>query len=154
MLRKWMNMLGVAMAAVIAAFTFVVPMQVQAEEVWVHTHTYRWDIEVEPTDSTDGEMVYRCSTCGEVKYRLPISAYGKFMVDTEKAVEKTAGGSTVVIDAVPDRMKRDNEGWMSLHRSVYDLISARPDVTAVIDYRYKGDDYEITIPGGSDFSDL
>ena len=39
--------------------------------------------------------------------------------------------------------------YYSFHRSVYEALAQRPDVTLIIDYKYKGKAYELTIPAGA-----
>ncbi|MBO6240234.1 MAG: hypothetical protein J6O61_05260 [Butyrivibrio sp.] len=39
--------------------------------------------------------------------------------------------------------------YYSFHRSVYEALAQRPDVTLIVDYKYKGKAYELTIPAGA-----
>ncbi len=48
----------------------------------------------------------------------------------------------------------DTNCWVSFHKSVYMAISARPDLTVTINYRYQGKYYTVTIPAGADVMSL
>ncbi|MBR0172113.1 MAG: putative Ig domain-containing protein, partial [Lachnospiraceae bacterium] len=43
-----------------------------------HSHHYEWVTLREADEHNDGEMVYRCRDCGDVLYRVPMTAYYVF----------------------------------------------------------------------------
>lgn len=112
-----------------------------------HTHNMVWDIVQEATEEADGEIQYRCTECGYVEYTQPLSSFAVYNYNIAKQITNAAADGTVTVDA----RKR---GWISYAPSVLIALRDRPDVTLVTDYRYKGKDYEMTIPAGADLSPL
>ncbi len=111
----------------------------------VHVHEFTWDTTT-GNATTDGEMSYRCQACGAVKYRVPISAYYYFNIETADQIRNASSNATVTVDA---------HSFISFHDMVRDALNARPDVTLVVDYQYEQQKYEMTVaPGESRSSDL
>lgn len=48
----------------------------------------------------------------------------------------------------------DTNCWVSFHKSIYMAITARPDLTVTINYKYQGKFYTVTIPAGADVMSL
>jgi hypothetical protein len=100
-----------------------------------------WETTKEATATDDGEIAYRCPDCGYVEQRLPVSGYTVFIANACRSIKDAKANATVKITT--DR-------WMSFHRSVIEQLAKRPDVTVDLTYRYKGKNYGITIPAGTD----
>ena len=118
-----------------------------SEEEKAHTHHYVWET-VEATEENDGELRYVCDVCGAVQTRVPITAYYVFNKNTTEKIRKAGQGTTVKIET---------SKWISFHKMVIEALTERPDVTLEISFlseEYKGDRYVITIPAGSDLSNL
>ncbi len=63
----------------------------------------------------------------------------------EQKIKTAEKNGTVVITT---------RSWVSFHKSVLNALQARPDVTVIINYRYAGKYYTVTIPAGADVSAL
>lgn len=111
------------------------------------THEYEWETERDATDISNGEEVYRCKYCGDIKERMemPNSAYAKFNKDAIRAIDKAPVNGTVTLKT---------DMWVSFYAAVIDTLKSRPDVTVVLNYFYKGTRYTMTIPAGADLSAL
>lgn len=103
-------------------------------------HVYEWEVYKKATATTDGIMRYRCKYCGDVDYEVPVTAYYTFNKETQESIKNAAQGATVKITTPI---------FISFHEMVKDALIDRPDVTLVVDYRYQGQSYEMTIPAGS-----
>ncbi len=98
----------------------------------------------EPDAHNDGEEICVCEGCGQVLYRVPLSAYGPFQKVTAEKIRNAAQGATVEITT---------SRWISFHRSVMEALAARPDVTLTISFldgEYRGNRRIVTIPAGYD----
>lgn len=104
-----------------------------------------WVVTREATAESDGEKQYKCNSCGYVEYTVTVPAFGAYTEETEDSIADAAQGATVTIDAA-------KKGWISMAPSTVRAIAARPDVTVVVDYKYEGVNYEMTIPAGADLS--
>lgn len=108
-----------------------------------HNHSYEWE-EVRPaTENDDGEMVYKCE-CGDVLYRVPISAYYVFNKNTAEKIKNAQQGATIKIET---------SKWISFHKMVMQALADRPDVSlevSFLDGEYKGNRVSFTIPAGTD----
>lgn len=111
------------------------------------SHEYEWVTERDATTITNGEEVYRCRYCGDVKERMEManSAYAKFNKDAIQAIDKAPANGTVTLKT---------DMWVSFYASVIDTLKNRPDVTLVLNYFYKGTRYTMTVPAGADLSVL
>lgn len=108
-------------------------------------HDFVWKPETEATATENARMVYECMYCGKVRERMDVanSAYAKFNRDAVTAIDKAAPGAAVTISTPL---------WISFHRSVIEVLKERPDVTVILNYRFKGERYTLTIPSGADLS--
>lgn len=111
------------------------------------SHEYEWVSEREATQIANGEEIYQCKYCGDVKERMEManSAYAKFNKDAISAIDKAQVNGTVTLKT---------DMWVSFYASVIDTLKARPDVTLVVNYFYQGVRYTMTIPAGADLSAL
>lgn len=110
-------------------------------------HEYEWVSEREATQISNGEEIYQCKYCGDVKERMEManSAYAKFNKDAISAIDKAQANGTVTLKT---------DMWVSFYASVIDTLKTRPDVTLVVNYFYQGVRYTMTIPAGADLSAL
>lgn len=100
----------------------------------------------EATPTSDGILAYQCSLCGEVFNYVEVSnsAYAAFLKEAAALILNT-GNCEVNIST--DR-------WMSFDKNVFEAIKCRPDVTVIVDYQYRGERYQVTIPAGTDVDKL
>lgn len=113
-----------------------------------HTHNYEWQESRAATEDADGEMIYVCTICGDVKYRETISAYNIFNVAVMEKIRKAGQGATVVVDT---------DKWISFHHMIIDTLAEHPDVTLKINFLsegHKGIPYTVTIPAHADYVSL
>ncbi|MBQ9512538.1 MAG: hypothetical protein IJR58_05040 [Lachnospiraceae bacterium] len=103
-----------------------------------------WETVYEADAHNDGEMVCRCDSCGEVLYRIPVSAYGVFSKTTMQKIMDAPQGATVEVKT---------SRWISFHKMVMQALANRPDVTlkvSFLDGEYRGNRMTFTIPAGYD----
>lgn len=127
-------------------FDFVIPTDSESgsDNVSICDHDYEWEIEREPTEIKDGEVDLRCTKCGEVKARQPLSSYAYFIkVSTEK-ISKAPAGSTVLISS---------KIWNSFPKSFFEELSSKQDIKVIMDFMYNHGDYEATI-SSSEVNDI
>lgn len=110
-----------------------------------HNHNYEWKVETEPTETTDGESVYKCIYCGHIDARQPISANVAIRRNLEDSIKKASAGSTVTFD---------NKAWLCYPQYILDVLKEKGDVSLKTDFTYEGVKYSFTIPAGSDYSNL
>jgi hypothetical protein len=106
-------------------------------------HHYVWT-EVQGSETKDGEMTYVCSNCGEVLYRVPVTAYYLFNKNTAEKIRNAKQGETIKVDTAL---------WISFHEMVLKAMADRPDVTLEVHYLdkgHKGAEKTFTIPKGTD----
>ena len=105
-------------------------------------HDRVFDIIQEADPKQDALMEERCAKCGEIFSfcYVPNSAYAAFLKESARAV----------LNAKEEKILIVTDRWMSFNREVLDAISARPDVTVTIHYRYGGKQWEVTVPAGTD----
>lgn len=108
-------------------------------------HNYEWSITTEPTETTDGVSSYRCTSCGDVKEKQPISAYVVIRNNILAAIKNAKAGTTVTFD---------NKAWLCYPQYVLDALKEKGDVSLKTDFTYKGINYSFTIPAGSDYTNL
>lgn len=110
-------------------------------------HEYEWAPEKDATTMENAQEVYQCKYCGRVKERMDVanSAYAKFNKDAVQTIDKASVNGTVTISTPL---------WVSFHKSVIETLKGRPDVTVVLNYRFKGERYTLTIPAGADLDVL
>lgn len=119
------------------------PVQEEApiKNAYIHSDAdYSWQISTEATETSDGEMVYRCNHCGEIKYKVPITAYYTINVNTQKKISDAPKNATV---------QMNTPIFVSMHRMIADALVNRPDVTLIINYTYQNKKYRLVIPAGS-----
>ena len=112
-----------------------------------HTHSYEWAEETSASENSDGEMVYRCE-CGDVLYRVPISAYGVFNKNVADKIRNAKQGEMVKIET---------RKWISFHKMVMQALSERPDVSLEVSFlegEYRGNRLSFIIPAGIDTMSL
>ncbi len=111
-----------------------------------HTHTYQWVLYEPATDQQDALMAYRCTECGNILswQRVPNSAYYQFNADSANEISKAPQNGTVTIST---------DKWVSFaKRLVLPALQNRPDVTVIVKYVWKGTNYKLVIPAGTDLS--
>lgn len=107
------------------------------------SHHYVWT-EVQGSETIDGEMIYSCSNCGDVLYRVPVTAYYLFNKNTAERIRNAKQGETVKVETAL---------WISFHEMVLRAMADRPDVTLEVHYLdkgHKGAEKTFTIPKGTD----
>ena len=104
-----------------------------------HVHEYVWETALEATAYTNGEYVYRCKICGNVIETETTDYTAALMNAMKAAIEAAPANGTV---------KMDCGYYVSLNSVVAAAHDARPDVTTIFTFIYRGDTYEITIPAG------
>ena len=110
-----------------------------------HEHSFDWEVVREATPVSDGEMACVCSECGAVSQRLPLSGYVAFNWDLAEKIRNAQPGAAVSVQT---------SMWVSLYAISLDELAKRPDVSVVIDFRYQGVNYQVTIPAGADIAAL
>ena len=110
-------------------------------------HDYEWVVENEATQTKNALMVYKCKKCGHIQQRMTDenSAYLKYNQDAAYQIKNAKIGQSVTIKS---------DIWQSFHRCVFDALAKRPDVTLIVDYRFNGKSYSLTIPAGTDVSNM
>ena len=107
-------------------------------------HEYVWEERLPADEEQDGEEVYICRKCGDVKYRVPISAYYIFNIRSSEKIRNAPQGATVEIET---------HMWISFHKMVMQALADRLDVSlevSFLDGEYKGNRVSFTIPAGTD----
>ena len=99
-------------------------------------HDYQWTVEREPTITEDGEEVYKCTKCGDISARQPLSAEGFCFLDAEGKVRNAKAGQT---------LKLDFKQWNSVPKAFLEELAKRRDITAVIRFTYNHKTYEMTV---------
>lgn len=99
-------------------------------------HDYQWTVEREPTITEDGEEVYKCTKCGDISARQPLSAAGFCFLDAEGKVRNAKAGQT---------LKLNFKQWNSIPKAFFEELAKRRDITVVIRFTYKHKTYEMTV---------
>lgn len=109
-------------------------------------HVWEYNIIEQATAEKDSVMAYQCAKCGQViEYlEVPNSAYCVFLSEAAETIRS----------AQTDQVIIDTQRWISFDQKVLDAIADRRDVTIVVNYKYQGKKYSVTIPGGADVSGL
>ena len=112
-----------------------------------HTHEYEWVTVREATEDMDAEEVYRCKSCGDIKYRMqvPNSAYAQFNQNAITSIDRAVQGAEI---------KLKTNMWVSFRSEVIETLKEKTDVSVTIDYLYQGIWYTVTIPAGADLDAL
>lgn len=100
----------------------------------------------EATPETDALGAEKCTLCGEILeyYPVPGSACASFLQSTADAIRHTKADKVIV----------DTELWTCLDKRITDALSEHRDVSLTINYKYQGTKYTVTIPAGTDASEL
>lgn len=101
----------------------------------------------EATAIADAVLAYECINCGRVTdyMKEPNTAFAQFNKESIASIETAQKDAAVTLDT---------DIWNSFPGSVLSALSSRPDITLVINYRYEGKRYTVTIPAGSDVLSL
>ena len=99
-------------------------------------HDYQWTVEREPTITEDGEEVYKCTKCGDISARQPLSAAGFCFLDAEGKVRNAKAGQT---------LKLNFKQWNSVPKAFFEELAKRRDITVVIRFTYNHKTYEMTV---------
>ena len=99
-------------------------------------HNYEWTVEKEPTATENGEAVYKCTKCGNISAREPISAYQYYILTSTNKIKDAKAGSTVIVSS---------KLWNSFPKSFFEEVSKRRDITMKIQFPNDHKYYEITI---------
>lgn len=110
-------------------------------------HNFEWVTIQEATAIADAVLAYECTNCGRVTdyMKEPNSAFAQFNKESIASIETAQKDAAVTLDT---------DIWNSFPGSVLSALSSRPDITLVINYRYEGKRYTVTIPAGSDVLSL
>ena len=99
-------------------------------------HHYEWEVEKEPTETQDGELVYKCSLCGDINARQPLSSYDYFIYKCMGKIRDAKAGDTVTFSS---------RCWNSYSKAFFEELAERRDITVKIRFTYKQRNYEMTI---------
>ena len=55
-------------------------------------HDYEWDVEKAPTETEDGEAVYKCTKCGNISARQPLTAYQYYILTSTNKIKNAKAG--------------------------------------------------------------
>lgn len=111
-------------------------------------HKMHWETVKAPTaggNEEDGILAYKCINCSHAERRITVSGHGVFLKKSAETINNAAAGENVVITT---------NRWISFNDEVFDAIAARPDVTITLNFKYKGEKYTMTIPGGAQLDSL
>ena len=102
-------------------------------------HDCNWTVEKEPTITEDGELVYKCTKCGHIEARQPLSAEGYCFFAAQKKIKDAKSGQAIEIDL---------KQWNSIPKSFFEELAKRRDITTVIRFVYNHKVYEFMIARG------
>lgn len=108
----------------------------------VHTHSFSWVTVTEPSVGVDGLEEYRCS-CGLVEQSQVIPGSQFYVKDMFGSIKDAAANGTVEYDAGT---------WHTISDYVLKKMAERPDVAVTVKFTYKGKNYQITFPAGTDYT--
>ena len=100
------------------------------------SHDYQWTVEKEPTETEDCEAAYKCTKCGHISARQPLTAYQYYVLESTNKIKNAKAGSTVTISS---------KHWNSFPKSFFEQVAKRRDITVNIQFPYAQKMYEITI---------
>ena len=90
----------------------------------------------EPTETQEGELVYKCSLCGDITARQPISSYDYYIYKCIGRIRDAKAGDTVTFSS---------RCWNSYSKAFFEELAERRDITVKIRFTYKQRNYEMTI---------
>lgn len=106
-----------------------------------HTHSFSWVTVTEPSVGVDGLEEYRCS-CGLVEQSQVIPGSQFYVKNMFGNIKDAPASGTVEYDA---------GSWHTISDYVLKKMAERPDVAVTVRFTYKGKNYQITFPAGTDY---
>ena len=113
-----------------------------SSEAPAHTHSFSWVTVTEPSVGVDGLEEYRCS-CGLVEQSQVISGSQVYVKNMFGSIKDAPANGTVEYDA---------GSWHTISDYVLKKMAERPDVAVTVRFTYKGKNYQITFPAGTDYT--
>lgn len=113
-----------------------------SSKVSSHTHSFSWVTVTEPSVGVDGLEEYRCS-CGLVEQSQVISGSQVYVKNMFGSIKDAPANGTVEYDA---------GSWHTISDYVLKKMAERPDVAVTVRFTYKGKNYQITFPAGTDYT--
>ena len=110
-----------------------------------HVCQYEWEVVREVSADQDGLEQYLCKLCGNVQSTLTIPASQYQVQELYTKVTGAAEGETVIYDTGMIHTVCDK---------LFTKLQQRKDITLVITYQYKGENYRTTFPAGADYTEL
>ena len=110
-----------------------------------HVCQYEWEVVREVGTDQDGLEQYLCKLCGSVQSTLTIPASHYQVQELYTKVTGAAEGETVTYDTGMVHTVCDK---------LFIKLQERKDITLVITYKYKGENYRTTFPAGADYTEL
>ena len=107
-----------------------------------HTHSFSWVTVTEPSVGVDGLEEYRCS-CGLVEQSQVISGSQVYVKNMFGSIKDAPANGTVEYDA---------GSWHTISDYVLKKMAERPDVAVTVRFTYKGKNYQIIFPAGTDYT--
>lgn len=107
-----------------------------------HTHSFSWVTVTEPSVGVDGLEEYRCS-CGLVEQSQVIPGSQFYVKNMFGNIKDAPASGTVEHDA---------GSWHTISDYVLKKMAERPDVAVTVRFTYKGKNYQITFPAGTDYT--
>jgi len=100
----------------------------------------------EATPDSDTITAEQCEYCNEILHYtiIPGTACASFLDHTADAILRTKESEVIAETSI----------WTCLDRRVTDALMARPDVALTLNYTYQGIRYTVTIPAGTNASEL
>lgn len=104
------------------------------------SHEYEWVVENDPTYDTTGLRVNKCKKCGNICESQIIPAtkddFGASQEYYANKIKQAKAGQTIIIDF---------GNWNTITKAFFEELSKKRDITTVIRFRYKNQNYEFTI---------
>ena len=113
-----------------------------SSKVSSHTHSFSWVTVTEPSVGVDGLEEYRCS-CGLVEQSQVIPGSQFYVKNMFENIKDAPANGTVEYDA---------GSWHTISDYVLKKMAERPDVAVTVRFTYKGKNYQITFPEGTDYT--
>ena len=110
-----------------------------------HVCQYEWEVVREVGADQDGLEQYLCKLCGSVQSTLTIPASHYQVQELYTKVTGAAEGETVTYDLGSVHTICDK---------LFIKLQERKNITLVITYKYKGENYRTTFPAGADYTEL
>ena len=110
-----------------------------------HVCQYEWEVVREVGADQDGLEQYLCKLCGNIQSTLTVPASQYQVQELYTKVIGAGEGETITYDTGLIHTVCDK---------LYTKLQERKDVTLVITYQYKGENYRTTFPAGVDYTEL